>query len=216
MGAWIRDFNRLQTSVKHIVTGENPAETGPFKMLGIALWQVEIEPTSTYQIPTPIILTAALAATVARIRHIPQVFALRAVWKGDGAGTNSPVSPVDRKCLLTAPYDVGSRVVKPTDSTSPTRALTIHHRTHRRRQATRSLAFSNTSQRLQKARLQFTLKEPVQANRLQTIRGLQLVPVIQNRAEPVERGGPRRLTLEMPPTVCQSGIRLSICFWCSR
>ena len=34
---------------------------------------------SAYQIPTPIILTAAPAATVARIRHIPQVFARRAV-----------------------------------------------------------------------------------------------------------------------------------------
>ena len=32
-----------------------------------------------YQIPTPIVLTAASAATVARIRHIPQVFARRAV-----------------------------------------------------------------------------------------------------------------------------------------
>ena len=32
-----------------------------------------------YQIPTPIILTAALAVTAARIRHIRQVLARRAV-----------------------------------------------------------------------------------------------------------------------------------------
>src|ERR1039457_4829964 len=34
---------------------------------------------SAYQIPTPVILTPAWAATLVRIRHIPQVLARRAV-----------------------------------------------------------------------------------------------------------------------------------------
>jgi len=63
---------------------------------------------STCQIPTPIILTAAPAVTVARIRHIPPVFARRAI-SPVGTGT----------ALLTAPSNVQSQGFRTSNSGWP-------------------------------------------------------------------------------------------------
>ena len=82
---------------------------------------------SAYQLPTPIVLTAALYGT-SDIPNNSKVFGAANLsgWRGGFVGVraqppgfrpdpkfslaNSPVSPVDRLRLLTAPSNVGSRV----------------------------------------------------------------------------------------------------------